>query len=141
MWDVLDHVNNPLEELKEVYRILKPNEILLCRVRNASFHFLMLKLTVNFPKLNKIIYHPWVFHNYSFNTKTLKLTLKKTDFYKVKIKNSALTIGDPYNQSKLKADILQIIKFYYWIISKFIELLTQKQILISPSIVAYAKIK
>ena len=36
MWDVLEHVDDPMETLKEVYRILKPNGLLVVSLPNPN---------------------------------------------------------------------------------------------------------
>ncbi len=36
MWDVLEHLHDPSNELKEIYRILKPGGVLALRVPNAA---------------------------------------------------------------------------------------------------------
>ena len=38
LWDVLDHMSTPFEDLREINRILKPGGLLLMRVRNMSYH-------------------------------------------------------------------------------------------------------
>lgn len=72
MWDVLEHTADPLSELKEVYRILKPCGILV----------------VNFPNINcmlaRLAGRRWWFilsvHLYYFTTKTLKAMLNVAGF-------------------------------------------------------------
>jgi ubiquinone/menaquinone biosynthesis C-methylase UbiE len=135
MIDVLDEIVFPLKELKEVYRIMKKNGVLVIRVRNAYFHFYLNSLINRF--LNKIVKNPTVLHIYSFTPKTLQLLLKKVGFKNLIIKNSLLTTGDPYNQMKLNLS-----KFYkpiFYSISQIIYFFTFKKIFISPSLLVFAR--
>lgn len=139
LWDVLDHLGDPLSELKEIYRILKLDGIIICRVRNCLTHLFILKLTRVFPQLSKLISQPSVFHEYSFNAHTLKMIITKAGFKEVKIFNSLLTTGDPYNQSLFSDTVLNIFKISYQLIAEIVNLLTFKTLFISPSIILYAK--
>jgi len=66
--------------------------------------------------------------------------LHKAHFAKIKIKNSTLTVGDPYSQVKfLGNSAINFIKKGYWFFSEFIKFISFKNLLISPSIVVYAE--
>jgi len=138
MWDVLDHLMDPLGELREIRRILKKKGLLIIRVRNMSFHILTNKL---FKKnLFGIIKKPTVFHLYGFNNKNIKVLLDKANFSKIKIGNSKLTSGDPYSQIKfLRGCGINFIKRIYYAFSQLISFISSKTILISPSIIIYAE--
>ncbi len=140
MWDVLDHLRDPLGELIEIERILKKKGILIIRVRNMAFHILMNKL---FKKnLLGIIKKPTIFHLYGFNNKNIKVLLEKTNLSKLKIENSKLTLGDPYSQIKLLGGYsINFIKRIYYANSELISFISSKSILISPSIIIYAEKK
>jgi ubiquinone/menaquinone biosynthesis C-methylase UbiE len=138
MWDVLDHLMDPLGELKEIRRILKKKGLLIVRVRNMAFHILMNKL---FQKnLLGIIQNPTVFHLYGFNNKNMKALLEKANLSKPRIRNSKLTLGDPNSQIKfLDGYSINLIKKIYYASSELISFISSKSILISPSIIVYAE--
>jgi ubiquinone/menaquinone biosynthesis C-methylase UbiE len=140
MWDVLDHLMDPLGELIEIERILKKKGLLIIRVRNMAFHVLMNKL---FKKnLLGIIKKPTIFHLYGFNNKNIKVLLEKTNLSKLKIENSKLTLGDPYSQIKLLGSYsINFIKRIYYASSELISFISSKSMLISPSIIIYAEKK
>jgi SAM-dependent methyltransferase len=138
MWDVLDQLMDPLGELKEIRRILKRKGLLIIRVRNMSFHLLLNKFLKK--NLFGIIKEPTVFHLYGFNNQNIKAALDKVHFSRIKIKNSKLTIGDPYSQIKFLGNYsMSFIKEIYWNVSEFVSFLSSQSILISPSIIAYAE--
>ncbi|MFQ6083734.1 MAG: class I SAM-dependent methyltransferase [Candidatus Aminicenantia bacterium] len=138
MWDVLDHLIDPIGELKEVRRILKKKGLLIIRVRNMSFHILINKL---FEKnLFGIIKKPTIFHLYGFDNQSIKILLEKTNFSNIKVENSKLTIGDPYSQIKLLGSCsISFIKRIYYAFSELISFISSKNIIISPSIIVYAE--
>jgi 2-polyprenyl-3-methyl-5-hydroxy-6-metoxy-1,4-benzoquinol methylase len=72
----LEHVYNPKETLKEIYRILKPNGSVIIKVPN--FNSIALKF---YPKGLEIPRH--LFH---FNIENLKKLLHDTGFHNIKIK-------------------------------------------------------
>ena len=138
MWDVLDQLTDPWSELIEINRILKKGGLLVVRVRNMSFHLAADKLFKR--TLWGIVRSPSTFHLYGFNNRNLKTMLKKAHFSKIKVENSRLTKGDPYSQLKFFRNFsINLIKKIYWVSSGLTGLLTFKNLLISPSIIAYAE--
>jgi len=138
LWDVLDHLMDPFAELMEIRRILKKKGVLIIRARNMSFHILMNRLfqKKKFRTFKKIT----VFHLYGFNNKNTKILLEKANFSKIKIKNSKLTIGDPYSQIRLLGNKgIILIKTIYSAFSKLMSLISLRRILISPSIMIHAE--
>lgn len=73
LWDVLEHVYNPVEVLQEIHRILRNDGYLVCKVPNFSSWGL---------KLYKSAWYPLELprHFYHFTEDTLKLLLEKTRF-------------------------------------------------------------
>jgi SAM-dependent methyltransferase len=138
MWDVLDHLMDPLGELMEIRRILKKKGLLIIRVRNIAFHILINRL---FKKdLFGIIKKPAIFHLYGFNNKNIKVLLEKANLSKLRIRNSKLTSGDPYSQMKFLGGCgTNSIKRIYYAFSQLISFLSSKSLLISPSIIIYAE--
>ncbi len=140
MWDVLDHLTDPLGELKEIGRILKKKGLLIIRVRNMAYHILMIKLFKN--NFLGIIQNPAVFHLYGFNNKNMKVLLEKANLSKPKIRNSKLRSGDPNYQIKFLDDYcINFIKRIYYASAELISLISSKSILISPSMIVYAEKK
>ncbi|MDQ3239135.1 MAG: class I SAM-dependent methyltransferase [bacterium] len=73
MLDVFEHLDNPLSELKEINRILKDDGILLLSTGDSG------------SIASKILKRKWTFYNppqhlFFFNTQTIKLILKNSDF-------------------------------------------------------------
>jgi len=140
MWDVLDHLMDPLGELIEIRRILRKKGLLIIRVRNMSFHMSINRLVKK--NLFQIIKQPTIIHLFGFDNKNIKVMLEKANLSKLKIGNSKLTLGDPYSQIKfLGSCTTNFIKRIYYAFSQLISFLSTESLLISPSIIIYAEKK
>lgn len=97
MWHVLEHILNPIEELKKVKKILNEKGTLIIEVPN--FNSIKFKLSGYKWKGGN---HP-LYHRSFFTTKTLSNTLIKSGFNDVKIINIPYILkkkGFFYNLSK-----------------------------------------
>ena len=72
MWDVFEHLSDPVGELKEIWLRLKPGGVLVLSTMNMMSWF---------PKITKEAY-PWILdmHLYYFNPDTLTSMLNKSGF-------------------------------------------------------------
>lgn len=140
LWDVLDELSTPFNELLEINRILKRNGLLVFRVRNATFHLKAFLLFKNLFKKLKV--DPTVFHLYAFSAKAAKMMLKKAGFKVIKVMNSELTViggtpsctGEIFNQPGMK-----LIKKITYFLSQFIFYLTAGLLIVGPSLLVFAK--
>jgi len=105
LWDVMEHFENPLEELKEVKRVLNNDGIILFDTPNVDsltrlFAHWIYKATGGLFKypLRKL-YHR--FHLYYFSSKTLRMLLDKTGFEIIEMKKKTIPI------TKAKGNILE----------------------------------
>jgi SAM-dependent methyltransferase len=95
LWGVLDVLPDPLAELKEIYRILKPGGIIYLRVNNLSFHLPGYRLGT-MPLFKKLGIEPGIFHRWGISKKSLEALFGGTGFKGLKVYNSRMTSGDPY---------------------------------------------
>jgi 2-polyprenyl-3-methyl-5-hydroxy-6-metoxy-1,4-benzoquinol methylase/glycosyltransferase involved in cell wall biosynthesis len=95
MWDVFEHLSDPVGELKDIWLRLKPNGVLVLSTMNM----------VNwFPKIMKEAY-PWILdkHLFYFNPKTLTSMLNKSGFELVCQKSYRHYISIEYLMYKLSS--------------------------------------
>lgn len=117
MWDSLDFMYDPTGELLEARRILKPDGLIVVRVRNAEFHVFVKRI---FRNSDAIV------HMYSFSSKTIRLMLEKTGFREIRVMNSNVTDSAPFSS------------FLNLMIS-FLDFISNLQIILSPSLLVYAR--
>lgn len=138
LWDVLDMLSDPLGELLEINRILKPDGLVLFRVRNVTFHLNVYLLFGNIAK--KLRIKPTLLHLYGFSAKTAKRMLRKVGFKDVKIISSELTTGDPYSTGEMFSQFgMRVIKKIVFFLSWFVFYLTGGRVVLAPSILVFAK--
>lgn len=93
LWDVLVLVEDPFEELRECYRIIKEGGIVGIRVRNVFFQKMAYRF---YYPLRRLAYRwgvkkPSIFHQYCFSRKALYQLLRRVGFTQVEVTNSPLT--------------------------------------------------
>ena len=140
LWDVLFVVENPADELKECYRILKPGGIIGLRVRNVLFQKFAYVAYKPFRKIGAKfkLKNPSVFHLCCFSSSSIESLLIRLGFTNIQILNSPLTTGDPYDHAKLKS-IVRIFKHGIFFFSKLIYTLSCKKWVIGPSLLVWAE--
>lgn len=120
-WDVLVMMENPHNELKECYRVLKKVGVIGIRVRNLEFQKIAYYIQRPFEKIYRIfgLKRPTVFHPFCFTPRSIEHLLKNLGFTKIQIMNSPLTSGDPYGYCGFQFPILMV-KTLIQLISNFV---------------------
>lgn len=140
LWDVLFHVQNPFEELKECCRVLKERGIIAIRVRNAHFEKMAYKvyslIKKIFPSIR--IKAPYVFHRYCFSANSISQLLHRVGFTKIQITNSPLTKGDPYGYADIKI-LVEAAKGLFDLTSRLTFSISGGKWIIGPSLLVWAE--
>ena len=95
-WNSLDYMADPQGALKRAHRFLKRGGLVLVRVTNIRFHLWIYRLWFLRDPERGIERCPAVFHVYNFSETTLKRMLEQGGFKQIRVRNSVLTPGDPY---------------------------------------------
>ena len=140
LWDVIAIVDNPYDELKECYRLLKKHGIIGIRTRNVLFQMvlyrffgLIKKMTLRFG-----LKEPYVFNKYCFSSNSLYVLLSRLGFINIKMNNSPLTTGDPYNHMPYHYPV-KLAKTCVNIFSKSLFWITRGRCLVGPSLLIWAE--
>jgi 2-polyprenyl-3-methyl-5-hydroxy-6-metoxy-1,4-benzoquinol methylase len=140
LWDVLVFVENPFAELKECFRVMKEGGILGIRVRNVFFQMAAYRI---YSYLSRIVSKlgmkaPYVFHTYSFGSKSIYQLLRRSGFKRIQVVNSPLSKADPYGHFR-SAKLAQAAKFAIELISRFVFFLSRGNLVIGPSLLVWAQ--
>ncbi|MBN2119683.1 MAG: class I SAM-dependent methyltransferase [Candidatus Omnitrophica bacterium] len=141
LWDVVALFYDPLAELKETRRILKPEGIVGIRVHNAIFQLFFQRLLRILAVINrKLKLKPSIFHPYTFSPKTIRKILERAGLEIIAIEVSEPTQGDPcLTGGALGAGGVQLIKTAMHYACKAIYYLTFRRLILSSAMLVFAR--
>ena len=142
MWNILDHLPNPFEQLVEVRRVLKAEGVLFVRIPNFLFQRINFSLGCLIDKLHlsnvTVAHRISIFHLYCFTSTTLRRMLRKAGFSRIRILNSQPSVGDPYSAFAPRSEtIIHIGKSLLYLVSQGIFLASGGTMTLAPSLEAY----
>jgi len=140
LWDVLVFVDDPFEDLKECYRILKREGTLGIRARNVFFQKMMHQLYSPLKTLAPGfgVKKPYVFHRYCFSADSIYRILRRVGFEKIRITNSPLTQGDPYSHTNLMG-ATHLVKRSIFLFAEALFTLSSAKWIVGPSLLIWAQ--
>ena len=113
-WDVLDIARQPLDELREIFRLLKPGGFLFTRLRNGPAHIRLW----SFGKrcgLEALTLLP-VLHRHGFSARTLRGALAQAGFVDTRVANSGPTQGRGFVAAwTAAAELLSLVSGGAWL--------------------------
>lgn len=105
MFNVLDHLTDPLQAAQKAYTLLKPGGLLLVRVPNGTIHHAFKKAVDRLAELTR--YPPTTdlglspFNMYQFTPATLGRLFKKAGFTRMQFVNSPTSRGNPTGRTRV----------------------------------------
>ena len=140
LWDVLVFVDDPFEDLKQCYRIMKSKATIGIRVRNVFFQKMVYRIYSPIKNLARRlgIKNPYVFHRFCFSADALEQLLQRAGFERIQISNSPLTLGDPYSHAKVRG-ATQLAKKLVTLFSDTIFKVSSGKWIIGPSLLVWAR--
>ena len=140
LWDVLAIVDDPYDEIRQCQRLLKKGGIIGIRTRNVWFQKAVYRL---YDPISKFAFklglkEPYVFNKYCFSATSFYELLSRLGFINIKVLNSPLTSGDPYNHSRFKYPV-KLMKSWLYLISNLVFWLTKGRWLVASSLLIWAQ--
>lgn len=142
MWNVLDQIYDPKENLVELNRILKKGGYIFMRMPNLYFHLKVFKLYHFFKVIFKNIENPLsVFHLYSFDKNSIKNLLESTGFCNVIVRPEAMGINVQRFIRIFDTKLEPIVRKFFDFAAEVVYYLTFGKVVVSPSIFVIARKK
>jgi len=84
------------------------------------------------------IKRPYVFHQYNFTAKSLRLLLQRLGFSRIQVTNSPLTEGDPYSYTRI-AKLTGLLKSSIDIVGRVLFQISGGRLITGPSLLIWAE--
>lgn len=143
LWNVLDHMTDPRQQLPEIKRILKNDGLLFLRLPNFLFQEKALRIGDAFDNLffrhTNISRKISVSHLYAFTPYSIVSLLENEGFSPFRIKNAFPSKGNPYKiYPFLGEKLINWIKKSFFFACEFLYHLSADKILWGPSMEVFA---
>jgi SAM-dependent methyltransferase len=102
LWNVVDLFRRPIEQMRDVHRLLAPGGLVFVRTPNAIFQataWRLSRIVVWPPSLARLVADAHFFQPLVWGPSTLRTLLLCAGFTGVEVGNSAVSHGDPYRAS------------------------------------------
>ena len=143
LWNVVDFFLRPVEQLREIHRVLAPGGLVFVRTPNAIFQLAawrLSRLVVWPPPLARLIADAHFFQPLVWTPSTLRQLLVSAGFSDVRVDNSPLTHGDPYRgASATREKLVAGVKGVVQSLAGGLYRASRGRVTIGPSLSAHAR--
>ena len=143
LWNVIDFFSRPLEEMREVHRVLAPGGATLVRTPNAVYQLTAWRLSrvLVWPRpLAQLVRDAYFFQPLVWSPRTLRRLLEGAGFADVRLWNSEVSHGDPYRAGTPARDlVITVVKHGLRALAQAVAVSSRRRPLIGSSISALAR--
>ena len=143
LWNVIDFFARPIEEMRQIRRILAPGGIALVRAPNAVFQLAAWRLSrvVVWPApVARLVRDAYFFQPLVWSPRTLHRLLDDAGFTRVQLWNSDVSWGDPYHNGSPARDwMISAVKHGLRSLAQLVAVASGRRLLIGSSISALAE--
>jgi SAM-dependent methyltransferase len=142
LWNVVDFFPRPLEQMRQICRVLAPGGAALVRTPNAVFQIVAWQLSrvvVWPPPLARLITDAFFFQPLVWSPRTLRRLLTDAGFGEIRLWNSELSHGDPYHGSAARDRVVGIVKGGLRAAAQAVSVMSRRRVFIGSSISAIAR--
>ena len=142
LWNVLDFIPDPVEQVRAAQRILAPGGLLVARVGNLTFQsavYRASRLLKRWPRLAALFAKQFFVSQVGFNARTLRHALERAGFERIEITNGRPSYGDPYRTLSRGGDrALRAVKWSVYGLAWLIAACSAERVLWGSSLLATA---
>jgi SAM-dependent methyltransferase len=143
LWNVIDLFARPLDEMRQIRRVLAPGGVALIRAPNAVFQLFAWRLSrvVVWPApLARLVREAYFFQPLVWSPRTVRRLLEDAGFTHVQLWNSEVSWGDPYhNGSPGRERMVSAVKQGLRSLALLVAIASSRRVLIGSSISALAE--
>lgn len=143
LWNVIDFFSHPLEQMREVRRVLAPGGATLVRAPNAVYQLAAWRLSrvlVWPPPLARLLRDAYFFQPLVWSPRTLRRLLEDAGFTDVHLWNSEVSDGDPYHPgTPARERMVTVVKHGLRALAQAVAQSSPRRLLIGSSISALAR--
>lgn len=135
LWNVVSQLSDPLNTLSHLCRLLRPGGMILIRSPNADFHVPTRRVLVGLGKISPInIASATVFHDYSFDKRTISRMLCAAGFRNTRVSVATLSWTTTHDAAttRCKNMVSRVVE----VLTRSVYFFTANRILLSPSLLA-----
>ena len=138
-WNVLDQAADPMAELSEAMRVLKPGGLLALRVSNRVFQEGVHRAALCLAGGRALSSDPAVFHNVLFDSRTVRQFLARAGFTGIRVADSRLGESVPAVSRLFGGEGENIVRVLVSAVSAVVRVLTLGALLVGPSLIVTAR--
>jgi SAM-dependent methyltransferase len=142
LWNVIDFFSRPLEQMRQIHRVLAPGGAVLVRAPNAVFQVAAWRLSrvVVWPApLARLVRDAYFFQPLVWSPRTLRRLLEDAGFTGARLWNSEPSWGDPYHAGSAAREVaVSMVKHGLRALAQAVALASSRRLLIGSSISAIA---
>ena len=142
LWNVIEFFPRPLEQLREIARVLAPGARLFVRTPNGVFHVLAYRLSrmMRGPRvIAETLRRAFFFNPLLWSAPSLSHYLRAAGFASLEIRNRRLSVGDPYRIIPRERERrLQLVKHALYATVAAASVMSLGRLTLGPSLAATA---
>jgi SAM-dependent methyltransferase len=143
LWNVVDFFPRPLEQMREIHRVLAPGGIALVRAPNAVYQLAawrLSRLLVWPPALARLAGDAYFFQPLVWSPRTLGRLLHAAGFRDIDLWNSEVSSGDPYRAGSAAREwLVSLVKHSVRAVAQAIYVVSRRRLVVGSSVTGLAR--
>jgi 2-polyprenyl-3-methyl-5-hydroxy-6-metoxy-1,4-benzoquinol methylase len=143
LWNVVDFFSHPVEQLRQIHRVLAPGGLVFVRTPNAAYQMAAWRVSrvlVWPPPVARLLTEAYFFQPIVWAPRTLRQLLLCAGLTDIRLWNSDVSQGDPYRPGSAGRErVVVTVKHAVRLLARMVYGLTRGRLLVGSSISALAR--